>query len=246
MKDELKEKYRSLVSLYDELSRQMQDMRDQLDGISKQNTENRPDTDELQQECTQLEDAGVDVKADTSLQDKIDGLTALVQDRLAHAQEVGESRLERLEKIIQNVQEDRNRKDKSRLITRCIYQAGIIRKTILDYPLLRDTIEDKEAFLLDQLNRIADGIDNSLTAEGIEVCHFADVGQKVNPEFQEVVGTIPTDDETLNNTVAQIINPGYVWTLPYILKAKITDSGEEIKTYRFLMQAEQIMAYKLI
>ena len=238
--EELKEKFRSLVSLYDEITRQMQDMRKEFEGVSE------PATEEWQPVSAPQADAEVEERADTSLHDKIDSLTTIVQEQLAHAQELGEIRLERLEKIVQNVQEDRYRKDKSRLITRCIYQAGIIRKTILDYPSLRDTIGDKEAFLLDQLNRIVEGIDNSLTAEGIEVCHFAAVGQKVNPEYQEVVGTVPTNDETLSNTVAQIINPGYVWTLPYILKAKITDSGEEIKTYRYLLQAEQILAYKLI
>lgn len=153
---------------------------------------------------------------------------------------------EKLEYIIQNVQEDRYRKDKMSLLNRCLFQAELIRKTIYEYPSQSEHIKDKEQYLLNQLREVVTGIETSLQYEGVEARHFAAVGEKVNPQYQEVTSVIETDDATKDNTVAESLNPGYVWTLPYILKAKVNSSGDEIKTYQFLMKAEQVVAYKFI
>ena len=167
-------------------------------------------------------------------------------EKIKTIEEQSDIRQEKLEHIIQTVQEDRYRKDKLRLINRCVYQADLVRKTVYDYPELSKDIENKEEFLLRQLQSVVAGIESMLADEGVLVRNFAAVGEKINPEYQEVIGVIETDDESKNNTVAEIINPGYIWTLPYILKAKVNESGEEIKHYKFLMQTEQIIAYKYV
>ena len=171
------------------------------------------------------------------------------KEKIDAVEEQNDIKQERLEKIIQTVQEDRFRKDKLKLINRCIFHADLIRKTIYEYPEIKkelQTEEEKEAFFLKQLNNIVIGIESMLADEGAKVRHFAAVGEKINTEYQEVVGTRETNDEALNGTVAESVSPGYVWTLPYILKAKLNENGDEVKHYTFLMQTEQIIAYKYV
>lgn len=151
---------------------------------------------------------------------------------------------ERLETINQNVQEDRYRKDKIKLLNRCIMQLDIIRKTLYEFKNESDSIENKEEYLLQQLQEIVKGMEATLSYEGIETKRFTNIGDKINTEYQEAVKLIYTDDTAKEGIVAESINPGYVWTLPYILKGRQTDTGEEIKTYRFLLQSEQVAVYK--
>lgn len=151
---------------------------------------------------------------------------------------------ERLETINQNVQEDRYRKDKIKLLNRCIMQLDIIRKTLYEFKNESDSIENKEEYLLQQLQEIVKGMEATLSYEGIETKRFTNIGDKINTEYQEAVKLIYTDDTAKEGIVAESINPGYVWTLPYILKGRHTETGEEIKTYRFLLQSEQVAVYK--
>ena len=170
------------------------------------------------------------------------------EETVRSLEEDNSNKQDRLENIIQTVQEDRYRKDKLKLINRCIFQSEMLRKTIYEYPDITKemTLEQKEEFLLKQLNSVVIGFDSMLADEGAVVTHFAAVGEKMNNEFQEAVGARETDDEAKNGTVAEVVSPGYVWTLPYILKAKVNESGEEIKRYKFLMQTEKIIAYKFV
>ena len=170
------------------------------------------------------------------------------EEKIKAVEEESDAKQTKLENIIQTVQEDRYRKDKLKLINRCIFQAEMIRKTVFEYPDITKEMsaEEKEEFLLKQLKSIVVGFDSMLADEGAVVTNFAAVGEKMNNEYQEAVGVRETDDESKNGTVAEIVSPGYVWTLPYILKAKLNESGEEIKRYKFLMQTEKIIAYKFV
>ncbi len=153
---------------------------------------------------------------------------------------------EKLQTITQNVQEDRYRKDKIKLINRCIMQLDIIRKTLFDFNHGAEAIENKEAFLYRQLQEIVTGMEATLSYEGVETKNFTAIGEKVDTQNQEVVEVVATDDKQKDGTVASSINPGYVWTLPYIIKGRKTDNNEEILNYRFLLQSEQVAAYKYV
>lgn len=153
---------------------------------------------------------------------------------------------EKLQTITQNVQEDRYRKDKIKLINRCIMQLDIIRKTLYDYDHGRESIENKEEFLYRQLQEIVTGMEATLSYEGVETKTFAAAGEKVDTQNQEVVEAVATDDVEKDGAVAVSINPGYVWTLPYIIKCRKTDNNEEILNYRFLLQSEQVAAYRYV
>lgn len=152
----------------------------------------------------------------------------------------------RMGQIIQTCQEDRYRKDKIKLINKYIYQIDLIRKTLYDFHLDRHNMQDGDAiaYLENQLSEVANGLDATLLQEMVERKSFGGNGNPVNLEMQEVVGTFNTEDASLDGKIYQSINPGYVWTLPYILKAKINENGDEIKNYKFLLRSEQVIVYK--
>lgn len=189
----------------------------------------------------------------TKVQGEISEDSNLIKDlhdemyiKLGNQESKLEEKQERLEIINQRIQEDRYRKDKATLLNKCIYFIELIRKTLDDYPTYKSSIEDIESYFFQQLGNIATGIESTLLTEGVQRRSFSSVGGKVVPEYQETVGVIDTDDPTKDNTIAKVVSPAYVWTLPYILRGKINEAGDEIKCYKFLMRAEQIVVYKYI
>ena len=46
--------------------------------------------------------------------------------------------------------------------------------------------------------------------------------------------------------VRRTINPGYVWTLPYVLKAKANGEEHPLKEYRMIFRREQVECFKYI
>ena len=208
-----------------------------------------PDVEKLIAKLDTLVQANEKLQASLDAQkQELETLRQNQEETVRSLEEDNSNKQDRLENIIQTVQEDRYRKDKLKLINRCIFQSEMLRKTIYEYPDITKemTLEQKEEFLLKQLNSVVIGFDSMLADEGAVVTHFAAVGEKMNNEFQEAVGARETDDEAKNGTVAEVVSPGYVCTLPYILKAKVNESGEEIKRYKFLMQTEKIIAYKFV
>lgn len=151
-----------------------------------------------------------------------------------------------LEQIVQTCQEDRYRKDKIKLINKYIYQIDLIRKTQYDFSIYRNQLSENEAivFLESQLTEIVKGMEATLLQEMVENIQTGEDGAAVNPDMQETIDTVSTDNPELDGKIYCSISPAYVWTLPYILKAKITDKGDEIKSYRFLIRREQIITYK--
>lgn len=162
-------------------------------------------------------------------------------------QELLDQKQEHLEQITQTCQEDRYKKDKIKLVNKYIYQMDLIRKVLYDFNSLRTMQSDEEsvAFLENQLKSIVVSMEATLAQEMVEPIQYGEDGGTVNPELQETIDVVATNNPELDGKIYSSINPGYVWTLPYILKAKITDNGDEIKSYRFLVRPEQIIVYRL-
>ena len=155
---------------------------------------------------------------------------------------------ERLETILQSVQEDRYRKDKIKLINKYIYHIDLIRQTLYDFNSGRDSSKEKDpetVFLERQLEETAAGLEAVLMQEMVEKVQTGKNGGTVDPEMQETVETVPTNDPGMDGKIFRSLSPAYVWTLPYILKPRISDTGEEVRSYRFLIRPEQIITYKL-
>lgn len=152
----------------------------------------------------------------------------------------------RVEQIVQVCQEDRYRKDKVKLINKYVYHIDLIRKTLFEFAADRKKMQGAKAvdFLVHQLEELVIGMDATLQQEMVEIRRFGKPGDAVNLDMQEVIGSVPTDDSSLDGKIQHSVSPAYIWTLPYILKAKVTDNGDEIKSYNFLLRAEQIIVYK--
>ena len=184
----------------------------------------------------------------------ISGNEVLTEEAAALSSENRELRMklaekqERLENILQSVQEDRYRKDKIKLINKYIYHIDLIRQTLYDFNSARDSSKEKDpetVFLERQLEETAAGLEAVLMQEMVEKVQTGKNGGTVDPEMQETVETVPTNDPGMDGKIFRSLSPAYVWTLPYILKPRISDTGEEVRSYRFLIRPEQIITYKL-
>ena len=174
-------------------------------------------------------------------------LQELTSERQALAEKLARSE-ERFYQLTQTVQEDRYRKDKSRLLSACIDEANLIRSSLYDFRKRRDNGELKksaELELEEMLEKIVDHFDKRiLRIERVEVLPKAEPGSDFSEDIQDVVDYQPTDDPQMAGKVARSESPAYVWTLPYILKAKVDGDGNEINSYRFLLEREKVIIYK--
>ena len=153
-----------------------------------------------------------------------------------------EDKQERLEQINQKVQEDRFLKEKTPLLMRIIRLLDNIRSVEYKYRVEHEQMEEKEQFLYKQLGEIITALESVLINEGITILTYGN--DMVNSELVETVQLIETQNPELDNTIARVLSPAYIWTLPYILKAKVNESGEMVRLYRFILQAQKIITFK--
>lgn len=190
--------------------------------------------------------------SDSLLLEEINKISAMISERneIAKENEYLHTKLdekqERLEQIVHNCQEDRYRKDKGRLINRIIYQMDLIRNVIYDFDNEHpEDLSASVAFLRQQFLEIITYMEETLRAESVECIRLGKDGSAVDLELQEVTDVVITDKPELAGKVHRSIHPGYIWRLPYILKAKIKDDGSVVKDYDFLIRPEQVITYKL-
>ncbi|MBO4738696.1 MAG: hypothetical protein J5606_03950, partial [Bacteroidales bacterium] len=145
--------------------------------------------------------------------------------------------LDKYNNLVENCQIDRYRKDKIKLINSCISRANLWR----DY-LMKGTINMSIEETIHKFIRDIDGI---LNRESVIVLKQAEEGSEYNEEHQEIVDTKETMDENLDGKIAVSESPAYIWTLPYILNAKVDEDGNKIHNYRFVIETEKVIIYKL-
>lgn len=156
-----------------------------------------------------------------------------------------DSKQERLEQIMRNCEEDRYRKDKSRLINRIIYQSDCIRQVINNTDnIIQEDLPKFVDFLCQQLVEINIYMETTLRDEGVYQIQNGKDGADLDLDYQEVIRTVATDNPELSGKIHRSINPGYVWNLPYILKAKVNDDGSIVSHYHYLIRPEQVVTYK--
>lgn len=66
-------------------------------------------------------------------------------------------------------------------------------------------------------------------------------GTKFNPEIHEAVGTIPTNDKALDETIVESVRSGYIWTIPFI--PKVVYNPETPHKISTVLREEQIIIY---
>lgn len=217
-----------------------------------------PSTEELPEEKSGNNDdaAATEQRQDydaieSLIQRKFEDLELRLQEMASERQALVEklaSSDERFYQLTQTVQEDRYRKDKTRLLKACIDEANLIRSSLNDFRKRRDNgeleksaEEELEEMLVKIVNHFYQRI---LRTEHVEVLPEAVPGSDFQEDTQEIVDSVQTDDPQMAGKVACSESPAYVWTLPYILKARVDGDGNEINSYRFLLEREKVIIYK--
>lgn len=155
---------------------------------------------------------------------------------------------DKYDKLYQNVQEDRYRKDKVKLASRMIHHIDLLRRMLYDYNSGRDPNKpkDEEAqYLEKQIELIIAAMDDTLRHEMVQTLPMAKQGDIVNEELMEVIDTVPTADSALDGRVFRSVSACYYWTLPYVLKARLDEKGNEVRSYNFMLHPEEVIIYKM-
>jgi len=244
-----------LRQIIEELKIKIEEKEKQLKTLSAQSvsTDNRPNKDskesqqpvvastiEKNQEKMMQQMATMSEKLDLRIKELIDDRTNLSM-RL-------EEKASRFEDLAGRVQEDRYRKDKVKILRRNINLRNLISHVVEDYreeKPQKDGYETPAAnFLEQQLEEIIKAIDADLQQEMLTPLVNGVEGSDFDAEYQEIVERQPTERPELDGKVYRSVSPGYVWTLPYIFKPRINETGEEIHTYKFLLRSEDVITYK--
>jgi molecular chaperone GrpE (heat shock protein) len=189
----------------------------------------------------------VDVNALLSpLKEMIDVQNAKLITLCQQLQEQNDSLSDKYDAITRQMQEDRYRKDKVKILSRSIRMRGMITDMLADYDNDAMPGNDSPAaqHLKLQLHKIIDCLEADLRQEMVYKLENGIEGADFNDELMEACGVELTDKPELAGKVCRSVEPGYYWTLPYILKPRITDTGEEIYSYKFILSYEQVITYK--
>lgn len=159
-----------------------------------------------------------------------------------------EQRINRYEELVSNIQEDRYRKDKVKILRRNINMRNLVSSVLDDYrqetPRTEGYNSPAAIFLEQQLEKIIEKLDADLRQEMLIPLVKGVEGSDFDAEHQEIVERQTTDQPALDGKVYRSVAPGYIWTLPYIFRPRVNETGEEIHTYRFLLRSEDVITYK--
>lgn len=169
----------------------------------------------------------------------------LLAEQAGRLEQLLDEKQQRLEEVLQAVQEDRARKDKIKLVNRCIRLSDLVRKTLDDFAEehREAALSETEEFLQKQLQAVVTGLEEALKAEGIRVVQTGVDGGDFDAELHKSIDVQPTDKPEWNGKVCRSISPAFIWTLPYILRSG--KAGEDrVTSYRFLLREEQVVTYR--
>lgn len=151
-----------------------------------------------------------------------------------------EEKLKRKEADLQGFQEDSRLKATAPFLKQFIHLGDMMRKVMDENPA---EPEASAAYLLEQIRQLTDSVDFILRDFSVDVFRHDEGDTRFDPHTQQAFG-YPTDDPTLDKKIRRTINPGYVWTLPYILKAKANGEEHPLKEYRIIFRREQVECFK--
>ena len=103
---------------------------------------------------------------------------------------------------------------------------------------------EETVFLEQQFEKLIVAMDDTLKHEMVSTMTQAAEGADFDEEPMEAIDTINTDNAALDGKVHRSLSACYVWTLPYILKARIDENGNEVRNYRFVLHPEEVILYK--
>ncbi|WP_419549370.1 hypothetical protein, partial [Paraprevotella clara] len=161
---------------------------------------------------------------------------------LVHVLDKVEDKLMRKEADLQGFQEDSRLKATAPFLKQFIHLGDMMRKVVDENPA---GAEASAAYLLKQFKQLTDSIDFILRDFSVDVFRRNEGDMRFDPHTQQAFD-YPTDNPALDKKVRRTINPGYVWTLPYVLKAKANGEEHPLKEYRMIFRREQVECFKYI
>ena len=199
------------------------------------------------EEPTQEPQPAVDVDAIISkVSDLIKNENGKLIELCNEAQKAREKAEDKYSTLFSQVQEDHYRKDKVKILSRSTHMCEMIMDLLFDYQADKmDGCETPAAqFLQTQLKNLIVCLEADLKQEKVFKMENGKDGADFDEEHMEACGVEPTDNPELSGKVCRSVAPGYYWTLPYILKPRITDTGDEVYSYKFIISYERVITYK--
>ena len=209
--------------------------------------EPRPDED-----CSKPDKTSTET-GDGTLYTRLEAIETILAKRLKNSDESLRDKAARIdelsekyERLMTSVQEDRYRKDKVKLISKIIFFTDLIRRMLYEFNQHRSNTAKSEetVFLEQQFEKLIVAMDDTLKHEIVSTMPQAAEGADFDEEHMEAIDTIHTDNASLDGKVHRSLSACYVWTLPYILKARIDENGNEVRNYRFVLHPEEVILYK--
>lgn len=153
-----------------------------------------------------------------------------------------EDKLRRKESELQGFQEDFRLKATAPFLRQFINLGDMMRRVIDDNPL---NVDESAPYLLKQMQRLIESIDCILRDFSIEPFLHNEEDVIFDPYTQQSF-EYPTDNPDIDKKIRRTLNPGYVWTLPYIIRAKANGEEHPLKEYRMIFRREQVECFKYI
>lgn len=155
-----------------------------------------------------------------------------------------EDRLQRRDSDLQCFQEDFYRKSITPYIRQFISLGDMMRKIM--YETIDESTLKNEHYWHEQFGKIIESINYILRDFSFTTYQEGKEGDNYLPQKQEVISYKETQNAELDKKISRSLNPGYVWTLPYIIKAKANGTQQPLKEYELIFRKEQVETYKLI
>lgn len=225
--DEMEKKHDALSLSVHEEEKKLADLRETANTFSAQN----------------IEDLKKDVRE--GINQVLENLSVKIDQEnreLVRVLDKVEEKLMRKEADLQGFQEDSRLKATAPFLKQFIHLGDMMRKVVEENPV---EPEASAAYLLAQIRQLTDSIDFILRDFSVDVFRHDESDTRFDPHTQQAFEYL-TDDPTLDKKVRRTINPGYVWTLPYILKAKANGEEHPLKEYRMIFRREQVECFKYI
>ena len=269
---QLKEEFGQYQSVQDDLQTQTDEVPDSISIEESISTENAIETSDCEYEKEEKKSEENQPMREDAM-DKIQSLCQNILDKVGHLESsiVAELQssiniarvkddkmrekdeklheyVDKYERMFQNVQEDRYRKDKAKLINKVISYVDLMRRVLYDFDAKRNDqmpLTEDAAFFRQQIEGLILSMDDTLKHEMVYTLPMANHGDDVDEERMEVIDTVETDDSALVGKIFRSVSACYIWSLPYILKARINETGDEVRTYNFVLHPEEVITYKL-
>ena len=243
----IKEQYEQQI---DKLKQRNEELTKQLESLNETNAK-----EQTSPEAEVVSESNKDTNEDSMLQvEKIlEKLSNLISEENANlialskkAQDVQSEAEERLNLILRQTQEDRYKKDKLKIIMRSIRMRSMIEDLLCYYESEKMEGFDTKAavYLQDQLKNLVICIDADLSQEMVYKIKSAVNGDDFNENHMDICGIELTENPDLSGKVYKSLKPAYYWTLPYVLRPRVSDTGEEFYSYKFIISQEQVITYK--